>query len=220
MKKIFLVLIILFTITSIYGQNFKRYQAKSGIIKYKVEGISKGTEILYFDNFGSDEAKETKIKTSVMGFTQENNQRTVMNDATIFVADYNTKTYTKMPNPFFELTQQGSQNIIDAEKFGEEIMKNVGGKMVGEETVLGKPCKIWEIAKIGTKTWTHKFIPLKIEIDMMGIKTYYIATSIELDVTVPAEKFKLPDGFTEKKNPGLNEMLKNMENFQNNEEED
>lgn len=220
MKKIFLVLIILFTVTSIYGQNFKRYQAKSGIIKYKVEGTSKGTEILYFDNFGSDEAKETKIKTTVMGFTQESNQLTVMNAATIFVADYNTKTYTKMPNPLFELTQQISQNTKDAEKLGEEVMKSIGGKMIGEETVLGKPCKIWEIASMGTKTWTHKFIPLKVETNMMGMKINYIATSIKLDVTVPAEKFKLPGGFTEKKTPGLNEMLKNMENFQNNEEED
>jgi len=220
MKKICLVIIVLIVTTSAYGQNLKRYQAKSGIIKYKVEGTSKGTEILYFDNFGAKEAKQAKLKTTAMGFTQENDQITIMNKATIIVADYKTKTYTKMPNPVFQITRQLEQNIKDTEKFGEELMKSIGGKLVGTETVLGKPCKIWEVKNMSTKTWTYKFIPLKVELNIMGMKISYIATSIKLDVPVPAEKFKIPNGFKEKKDSAMMEMMQNLENFQNNKEED
>lgn len=188
MKKLLFVLLII-SIT-ISAQDFKRYQFKSGKVKYKTSGSMKGTETMYFDNYGMQEVKETKATLEMMGIKQITDVKTIMNDKWVYTIDNNSGKANKVENPLYSMFPKGT----DLEKVGEEMMKNMGGKKIGTETLLGKDCDIWEIKKLMSKVWVWKSIPIKSEINMMGMKITQIATSVEVDIDVSPDKFKLPEG--------------------------
>jgi len=70
------------------------------------------------------------------------------------------------------------------------MLKKMGGKKIGSDKVAGYSCDVWEL--MGTKQCLYKGIPLKIESDVMGIKSVEIATKAEFS-TVTNKDFKLPD---------------------------
>jgi len=82
----------------------------------------------------------------------------------------------------------GGKNIKES---GEAMMKKMGGKKLGEAKVLGYTCIVWDL--MGTKQCIYKGIPLKIESDIMGMKSTEIATKAEFDIAVSSDDFKLPD---------------------------
>lgn len=213
MKKIIFVLVIFSMLISIQAQDFKRYNVKSGIIEYKIEGNTEGTEILYFDNYGEKEAKRTKTKTTIMGFSQESDQLTLMDGKMIYMADFNTKTITKTENPSWDMMQELMEEGENLEEFGKKMMEQMGGKIIGTETLNGKKCDVWEIQSMGTKSWVYESIPLKIETNLMGMKIKYVVTKLELDVSVPSDVFVLPEGFSEQDAPDMEEMMKQMQNM-------
>lgn len=210
MKKLLLIIMALLIVTNIQGQDLKRYQIKSAIIEYKIEGSSEGTETLYFDNYGQKEAKRTKLKTTMMGFTQETDQLIVLDKNWIYTADFKTKTITKMENPSYEMLMELTKENTELEKLSSAMMENMGGKMIGTESIDGKKCDVWEVASLGSKMWIHKSIPLKTVVNMMGMNITYKTTKIQLNVPVPSSKFELPKGFKEQEAPNMQEMMKNM----------
>lgn len=109
--------------------------------------------------------------------------------------DNKTKTGTKTINKFLE-NMTGNADDEDMIEVGEQMLENMGGKKVGTETVLGKQCDVWEISSMGTKIWVWNGIALKTTIDFLGQSYSIIATNIQVDVTVPANKLKIPKGFT------------------------
>ncbi len=66
----------------------------------------------------------------------------------------------------------------DLTEVGEKMLKQMGGKEIGSEKFLGKPTDIWEIKQMGTKAWVWKGVPLKTELNMMGMKINVVATKI------------------------------------------
>ena len=58
----------------------------------------------------------------------------------------------------------------DLTEMGEKMLKQMGGKKIGSEKFLGRPTEIWEIKQMGTKSWIWKGVPLKSELNMMGMK--------------------------------------------------
>lgn len=57
----------------------KRYGLKKACIEYTISGkMQSGTETLYFDNWGAQEAKFNKTKIKITGFTQETNTVTYL----------------------------------------------------------------------------------------------------------------------------------------------
>ncbi len=188
MKKLILISLI-FTIV-ISAQDFKRYEFKSGKVKYTSTGSMTGTETMYFDNYGMLELKETKATLEMMGIKQVTDTKTIMNGKWVYTIDKNSGEANKVENPLYSMFPKGG----DLEKVGEEMMINMGGKKIGTETLLGKKCGIWEIKKLMSKVWVWKSIPLKSEVNMMGMNITQIATSVEVDINVSADKFKIPEG--------------------------
>jgi hypothetical protein len=197
MKKIVLVLLLI--AISISAQNYKRYQFKSGKVVYQSSGSMSGTEILYFDNYGLLELKETKNTIEIMGMKQEINTDVIMKDRWVYSIDKKTNTASKVENPIYTMFPNG----IDGNKVGIEMMEKVGGKKIGTESVNGKDCEIWEIEKLKSKVWIWKSIPIKTEINIMGMDIKQIATSVEVDIEISPNKFNLPSGV----------KIKNMDNI-------
>ncbi len=203
-KTLFLLLIISVVISA---QDFKRYQFKSGKVKYKTSGSMKGTETMYFDNYGMLELKETKATLEMMGIKQVTDARTIMNGKWVYTIDNNSGKANKVENPLYSMFPEGG----NLEKVGEEMMKNMGGKKIGSETLLGKKCDIWEIQKLMSKVWVWKSIPIKSEVNMMGMNITQIATSVEVDIKISADKFKIPEGveFKDMGNIDINSLMGN-----------
>lgn len=191
MKKItllFIALLILSFLTN--GQDFKRYKFKSGKVVYKMSGAQTGTETLYFDDFGRKEVHFTETVMDMMGVKQNMNTQTILEGKYIYNIDKNTNTATKMENPMLDMFSDED----DVEKIGEDIMKKMGGKKVSNETIKGKDCEVWEVPKMGGKIWVWQSIGIRTEVNMMGVSIIQEMESLETDISVSPDLFKLPEG--------------------------
>jgi len=188
MKKLIFILLVVSVIIS--AQDFKRYEFESGKVTYKTSGSMQGTETMYFDDYGMLEVKNTKATLEMMGIKQVTDTKVIMDGKWIYTLDNNSGDANKMENPLYSMFPDGA----DLEKVGEEMMLNMGGKKIGTETLLGKKCDIWEIKKLMSKVWVWKSIPIKSEVNMMGMNIIQIATSVEVDIDVPSNVFKIPEG--------------------------
>lgn len=228
-KKYFLLsLLILVTVSISFGQKqFKRYSVESGIIKYKWEGFMKGEQTIYFDKYGYYETSISKTKTTVMGFTTEAEEMTIMHGAEVFSIDLKTKTATRVINPILE-----ENPGADWEEIAEDMVKKMGFKKVGNETILGKNCEVYE--GMG-KIWIWKGLNLKTETKGMGMDATLTATDVNLGVSIPSKKFEVPsdvkitDGISLDPNgmgndeeipEDMGEMMNKLKNMLNTEEDD
>lgn len=154
------------------GAKLKRYNIRKACIEYNISSpIQKGIETLYFDNYGTQTAKYTKL--NIPGLNQETNMAAFTEGTWIYTVDLDKKTGTKMEDPLLKSLED--QNLQDV---GKQMMVKMGGKKVGSEKFLGKICEIWQNKNLGSKSWIWNWIPLKTEIDMGGMKMSYTATKI------------------------------------------
>jgi len=182
----------------------KRYDVKSGKIEYsikesgnimgmvKIKGV--GKKRLVFDNYGvKDLTEENKVKKETTGGqTKVTKEHTIqyMNDGIMYRVDFKKKTIVRMENPAMGMNTMlgGGKNI---KQTGESMMKSMGGKKVGTDKVLGYTCDVWDL--MGVKQCIYKGIPLKIESNIMGLKSLEVATKAEFDIPLSEDDFKLPE---------------------------
>ncbi|MFQ5866262.1 MAG: hypothetical protein ACE5IW_13650 [bacterium] len=160
------------------SSDIKRYGLKEGYIKYTIKGdMMSGTQEICFDRYGAREVEIKKIEVKVMGMSQKTHTASYTDfseGGTIYTVDYSTDppTGTKIVNPIIK-----SFAGKDLQEVGKEMLVQMGGKIIGKGTVLGKECDIWEIKNMGMKTWVWNWINLKTEI-MMGMKMIIEAIEI------------------------------------------
>ena len=210
MKKNLLVICLFVLISNAYSIDIKKYQIKSGIIEYKIEGMSNGSEIVYFDDYGIKEARFTKTEAKIMGFTTTANTITITDKDWSYNINLDEKTGTKMNNKQLqELIGRITQK--DYEEFGKKMLEQMDAKHIGNETILGKSCEVWDIRKMNGKTWNYKYVPLKIEINMLGTNTT-TAIKFEENAKIPSDKFQVPKGITiteqEMENMNMDDLVK------------
>jgi len=167
----------------------KRYQIKSGVVEYTLSGTRKGTETIYFENWGMREAKYTKAELSVAGFTQKQNTLTLMDGGYTYNIDLDTRTGTKMETPLLKEIAANQKDLTEA---GEKMMKSMGGVKIGTEVVLGKTCDVWEIKNMKSKTWVWKGVPLKTQVSMPSMEMTIMATKLDEGAAIAADKFTIP----------------------------
>jgi hypothetical protein len=185
----------------------KRYNIKSGIIKYEItiegnvmgsEITGNGTEHLYFTDYGAleliEENSSQTTKTNVFGNKSTNTTDThTMNklaNGESYSVDFKQKKIYKQKDLAMALTKQLQPNA-DAGKVGKDMLKSIGGEKTGSETYKGYNCEIWEA--MGVKQWIYKGVTLKSVGRIMGITTTKTATNIEFNIDVAENNFTLPD---------------------------
>jgi hypothetical protein len=195
-----------------YGQEMHRYKVRSAIVNYKVTGMQEGTETLYFDRWGMREARYTETEIKMMGMGVKTHNLTLLDGEFTYAVDLVKKTGTKAKTPMMEaLMRKAESENQDLTDIGKDMMVQMGGKVIGEEEILGKTCQIWEISNMKTKTWIWNGITLKSETNMMGTQTSE-ATSIEVDVDIPEDKVTLPSDITIGDIGNPMDLIKNMKN--------
>ena len=125
---------------TLFSQNhFKKYSFKSGIIHYKWEGFIKGTQTTYFDNYGYNEASYQDTKSTMMGFTSESKEITIMRGAEQITINPETKTAVKIINPYLESFEDNpNKNYEDVSK---KMIESLGFKKNGTGEILERPVK-------------------------------------------------------------------------------
>lgn len=193
MKQIlFFIVFCIFISNTSYSLDIKRYKVKSGIIEYKIEGAINGTETVYFDDWGIKEAKINKTEIKMMGFKTETHTLTITDKDWGYNINLDDKTGTKASNKEIKEMLDGMTQK-DYERFGEKMMEDMGGVKVGNESILGYNCEVWDVKNLNSKTWNYNYVPLKIEMNMMGGVTY-TAVKFEANAKIPADKFSVPKG--------------------------
>lgn len=208
MKKINILLLLVIVLSSCNGtsQNkLKRYNVKSGIVKYTTTISGKmlggtitgsGTESLFFKDYGAVELKEAQsTKTTTMKFfgrkkveTAKEHTMNKLDNGKNYLVDFKTKTITENTDPAMEMMKQTN---TDAGEAGKSMLESMGGKKVGNETYKDHNCEVWEFP--GGKQWIYKGVMLKLDMKVLGIRTVTEATSIKFNASVPSSNFKLPD---------------------------
>ncbi len=184
----------------------KRYEVKSAMVTYettisgKVLGSTisgSGTENLYFKNWGDLELKEAQsTQTTTSKFfgksstqTEESHTMSKLDNGKSYHVDFEREKIMLQRDMAMEMNKMFADG--DVNKTGKQMLEGMGGKIVGQESVLGYNCDIWDV--MGGKQWIHKGLPLKIEVSIMGIKTITVATSAKFNVSVADKYFKLPN---------------------------
>lgn len=212
MKKILFMLFLVAVVTSCRGnesnnvdqEQYKRYKVKSGIVEYKTTIVGKvlgskisgsGVQYLYFKNYGALELKEEiSSQTSVMKFFGKEKKETTKSHTMVkieggknYIVDFENEKITGGNIPGAMFIEEGK----DAAETGEDMMIAMGGEKIGNESFKGYNCEVWTL--MGAKQWLYKGVVLKLEMNTLGISTVTEAVSVNFDVSVPDNKFELPN---------------------------
>lgn len=173
----------------------KRYGVRSAIVEYAITGSQSGSKTLVFDDWGMKQAEYTNSVLQIAGFSKNINLLNIIKDDSNYIVDLERKTGTKTKNPVKKLIAE-LQNQKSFGEFGEQILLKSGAMKVGREDFLDKECDIYEISNAGTKIWIWKWIPLKTITKTGGVEINSIAKKIEVNVSIPSEKFEVPNDVT------------------------
>jgi len=181
---------------------------KTYMIQYKMEmdatGI-KSTSLVtqYIDMKNDKSAIETETSGEMMGVKTDEKSLTIIDENWTYIINLKDKTGMKMKNDEVEDDPMELIKSDDDVTFRQMIEKD-GGKIVGNETFLGKKCIVVELSQEGQtmKMWYYKGIPLKMENQLYKME----ATKFEENVSIPASKFVVPDGIKLSEMPSMPEM--------------
>jgi len=177
----------------------QRYGIKSGIVYYEPMDFMgmKSTQVLYFDDYGKKECRETIIEGDIMGMKTK--KRTV----SILDGDYSINfDLENITNNKDELKKEATKvNIksamanMDLSALTEEMKKQMDYKEEGTEVVAGITGTKYSI-KFGSGDKRiygvmYKNVPLKA--DMGEIKM--VASKVEENASIPADKFTVPSDY-------------------------
>jgi len=185
------------------ADQYKMYGVESGKIDYKISGSGNimgvktkvvGKKRILFKAYGVKSLTEkNEVRKTVMGGKsniEKSHKLTCLDGAILYNADMEKKRITRMQNPAIAMMGAlgGGKSPME---MGEAMLKQMGGKKIGTDKVLGYTCNVWEM--VGTKQCIYKGIPLKTESNVMGIKNTEVATKAEFDISISNEDLKLPD---------------------------
>ncbi len=169
-----------------------KYKLKSAIVTSTMEMPSlkqHSTEVLYFDNYGAQEAKETT--GDIMGIKMHT--LTFSKDGYTYHIDLENKTGTR--------TKGGVVSAdMDYSHLTPKLEAEYNIKKEGTEEVAGKTCDVYsmdsKMMKGRVSSWQG--IPMHMDAAVSGMQMKSTVTSIEENAAIPADKFEVPAGITVK----------------------
>jgi hypothetical protein len=170
------------------GQNStgKKYAIKSGIVTFEVVMVGmKSKEILYFDDYGMKELQEKYEEGKLV-------EASLADGKTMYKIKYDKKIAYKTGDAVRGLAYKFDWNEIPAKDQGTKAKK------LPNMTVAGKNCESYSYDSGSAKTtyagWNN--ICLFFEQKMSFGNSTTKAVKVEENVAIPADKFKVPAGFT------------------------
>ena len=186
MKTNFFLIVVIFSVLSLSAQDMQLYPFKSGMIKYKFEGRTKGTEIIYFDEYGK---LLSNLKISLISYNNKTEQNSILKiykyDSLI---ELNLKNKTATINSLSDNLIKSKQNLIS-----QDMIKTMGFIKSGFEKIAGLNCE--KYSGENGNLWVWKNIVLKSELEIMGTKITTEAIELVTDIKISKSKYKIPKEF-------------------------
>jgi hypothetical protein len=175
---------------------FKKYDIKSGIIAFSMEndmlkslGVNMN-QIVYFDDYGVKEAKETyrndKLSTKVMD-----------NGVGFYQLNFDQKKGTKTKS-----YGNGTEMRFALEQYSDKEIKDHKLQKLPNETIAGKDCAVYSTEDRSLKAkfagWNHiaLLIQSETEVNKKPMIVVIKATKIEENAAIPPAVFELPKDMT------------------------
>ena len=169
-----------------------------------VQGMKTSSVMTQYIDIENDKfAMETETSSDIMG-TKTNEKSLMINDKEYsYIINPTQKTGMKMKS------DEAEENPMDLIKSQEDqtfkqMIEKEGGKIVGNETFLGKNCIVVEMNKDGQsmKMWYYKGIPLKMTNPVFTLE----ATKFEENASIPSSKFEVPKDIKFSELPAMPKM--------------
>jgi len=182
---------------------------KSFAIVYKTtvnapEMKSTSTMKQWIDVANNRHAVETESVSEMMGMKNTDKSLMISKDGWSYMINLMDKTGFKSKDMADGEDPTELIKPENNETFRQMIEKE-GGKIIGNETYLGKDCIVVEMTEKGgegetmtTKMWYYKGIPLKLANDFYSME----AVTFEENISIPDEKFEIPAGISMSEMPG------------------
>jgi len=178
----------------------KKYDIKSGIVTYATKAMGmQGTQILYFDDYGKKELRETVTEIEMPGMKTRKVTADLTKDG--YRYEYEIENISNKENKLKKeirkskvLSIATSSMSAMASAMTEEMKKQYEYKDEGTETIAGVTGTKYSM-KMGKGKMTgviYKKVMLKTVMDMVDIT----AEKFEENASIPEEKFELPKDYT------------------------
>lgn len=197
----------------------KKLPFENATIYYTISGLEQGEEILYIRNYGKEQATYSDSVTKIMGMAVEEKRVEFMDEDYVYSYDLQAKEGTKSVNPqkymakaYDKLTQEEQKLVLkNAEDMGTAFTNGMGGSVQQKAIeILGYECDKIDIMGGGATYVMHGTgIPLKVEINMMGMKLVTLATSVDTG-TIDPKHFVHPTGIEARVDPEADAMAEAM----------
>lgn len=193
----------------------KKLPFENATIHYTISGVEEGQEILYIRNFGNEQATYSESTTEVMGMAVSEKSLEFVDADYVYAYDLQAQEGTKNVNPqkymakaYGDLTPDEKKQVQkNATEMGGLLTEGIGGAMQENAIeILGYSCDKIDIMGGGATYIIHgTSIPLKTELNMMGMKMVTTATSIDIGKVDP-KYFIHPEGIVAEVDPEVNAM--------------
>jgi hypothetical protein len=197
----------------------KKLPFKSSIIHYAINGMEEGQEKLYIRDSGQQRAIYHETVSKMMGMVANNSTIELITTDYIYSYDLQNSEGEKATNPqkymieeYEKLSAADKNKVRDnAEKMGTAYMEGMGGVVQQNAAeILGYSCdKVEIMGGVSTYLIHGTDIPLKTEMDMMGMKMNIVATSIEKG-DVDDRFFQHPAGISAELDAGADAKAREM----------
>jgi hypothetical protein len=171
-----------------------KYDIKSAIVTFEqtieMSGfLSKNKVVVYFDDFGMKECKETYADNTL--------KEVFFSDGkTLWAVKPSQKTaYDRGPS------SRGTEMRFDWNEMSPKDIQSGKAKKRPNVKIAGKDCESFQLeTDYGLAVYAGwKKITLLLSVDNKGLKSAITAVKVEENVPVPAAKFTVPAGYATKK---------------------
>jgi hypothetical protein len=173
----------------------KTYVNKSGKVVYKVDFMGEQIQTLYWDDYGAKEARYTLVEMEMLG--EKSKSETVEINIEGYKYNFDLKKKTGTKSKSYGSIGGGKGIPSDISKLAQKEIEKMKLVDLGTKEVFGKTCKGIQMEPMGMKmeawTWNNLLMESKTWLSKDGKPMTMNASSLDLDITVTPEVFKVPD---------------------------
>ncbi len=204
-----------------FAEEVRLHPLESFSVKYAHEGMMSGESTQQCRNWCNEMVTTVNQTMSMMGITQNTNQKTINKGEKIFNIDLDKGTVTEAANPMYEtMVQAGKNNGDDPMAFAQQWMDALGYQATGNNrTILGENCQDYTSPELMNSTvcMTEDGLTLRMAMDM-GSGMSSVQTAVEVKRDDPGEDadYVVPAGAQPAAStPDLQQIQEMLENLQN-----
>jgi hypothetical protein len=175
--------------------SYKRYSVLQGHIHYESKGFRRGTEDLYWTNWGRLEARHSNAELLTPKEVQPQKMVTINNGAYVTVADLARRGGYQFREPFLDSLMR-LENAPPPEVTSVEVLQRMKYVKQGQDTILGLIADVWGEASTGTRLSLWRGIVLRQRVNVPDGSHRHEVVAVSIDTVNPPDpsKFATPEG--------------------------